>query len=55
MEGVETKVLDEEFDLPNMGYSSLFVVPLGYSDPKADYNGALPKSRLPREEIITEV
>lgn len=55
MEGVETKVLDEEFGLRELGYSSLFVVPLGYSDPKTDYNAALPKSRFPREEIITEV
>lgn len=55
MEGVETKVLDEEFGLREKGYSSLFVVPLGYSDPKTDYNAGLPKSRFPREEIITEL
>lgn len=55
MEGIETKVLDEEFRLRELGYSSLLVVPLGYADRDADYNLALPKSRLPREEILTEV
>ncbi len=55
MEGVETKVLDEEFGLRDKGYGSLFVVPIGYSDPSEDYNKSLPKSRLPLEEIITDV
>ena len=55
MEGIETKLLDEEFGLREMGYASLAVVPMGYADPAADYNRALPKSRLPREEILTEV
>lgn len=55
MEGVETSVLDAEFGLREMGYSSLFVVPLGYADPKTDYNGQLPKSRFPREKIMVEV
>lgn len=54
MEGVETAVVDEEFGLREKGYSSLFVVLLGYADPKTDYNATLPKSRLPREEILTE-
>lgn len=55
MEGIETKVLDEEFGLREKGYSSLVVVPLGYRDPKADYNAALPKSRLEYSDILTEV
>lgn len=55
MEGVETAVIDEEFGLRAKGYSSLFVVLLGYADPASDYNAALPKSRLPLQEILTEL
>lgn len=55
MEGVETAVLDTEFGLREKGFASLFVVPLGYSDPDADYNKALPKSRLEYKDILTEV
>lgn len=55
MEGIETKVLDEEFGLREKGYASLLVVPLGYSDNEADYNANLPKSRLPASSILTEV
>ncbi len=55
MEGIDTAVLDEEFGLREKGYASLFVVPIGYSDRDADYNAALPKSRLPESEIITDV
>ncbi|WP_430430866.1 oxygen-insensitive NAD(P)H nitroreductase [Oceanicaulis sp.] len=54
MEGVETAVLDAEFGLREKGYSSLLVVPLGYCDPEADYNKALPKSRLEYTDILTE-
>lgn len=55
MEGVETRVLDEEFGLREKGYASLLVVPLGYADPAANYNGKLPKSRLTHADILTEV
>ncbi len=55
MEGIETAVLDQEFGLREQRYSSLVVVALGYRDTKADYNAALPKSRLPLSEIIAEV
>ncbi|GJM21317.1 MAG: oxygen-insensitive NAD(P)H-dependent nitroreductase NfsB [Planctomycetota bacterium] len=55
MEGIEIKVLDEEFGLREKGYSSLVVVPLGYHDTERDFNAALPKSRLPYAEILTEV
>ncbi|WP_245540370.1 nitroreductase family protein [Paracoccus zeaxanthinifaciens] len=55
MEGVDTAILDREFGLTEKGYASLFVVPIGYSDPEGDYNAALPKSRLSERAIITEV
>ncbi len=55
MEGIDTKVLDEEFGLREKGYNSLVVVPLGYHDAEEDYNAKLPKSRLPYGEILTEI
>ncbi len=55
MEGIETSVLDKEFGLTSKGYTSLVVVPIGYSDPKNDFNASLPKSRLEYSEILTEV
>lgn len=55
VEGIETKVLDEEFGLREKGYNSLVVVPIGYHDKEGDYNAALPKSRLEYSEILTEV
>ncbi|WP_417736837.1 oxygen-insensitive NAD(P)H nitroreductase [Rosistilla oblonga] len=55
MEGIEVKVLDDEFGLRERGYSSLVAVTLGYHDPEADYNAKLTKSRLPYAEILTEV
>lgn len=55
MEGIEVKVLDEEFGLREKGFSSLVVVPIGYHDDELDFNAKLPKSRLPYAEILTEV
>jgi nitroreductase/dihydropteridine reductase len=55
MEGIETKLIDEEFELRQKGYSSLVVVPIGYHEKEADFNAQLPKSRLPLSEIVTEV
>lgn len=54
MEGVNMKVLDEEFNLREKGFTASFVVALGYhaSD---DFNATLPKSRLSKEEIIEEI
>lgn len=55
MEGIDTAVLDQEIGLREQGFSSLVVVPIGYSDEAADFNAALPKSRLPYSDILTEV
>lgn len=54
MEGIEARVLDAEFGLRDKGYSSLVVVPIGYHDQEKDFNAALPKSRLPYSDILTE-
>jgi nitroreductase/dihydropteridine reductase len=55
MEGIEISALDKELGLREQGYTSLVVVPLGYLDPEKDYNAQLPKSRLPLDEILTEM
>ncbi len=55
MEGVDTDALDKEFGLKEKGYSALAVVTVGYHDTDNDYNAALPKSRLPFSEILTEI
>lgn len=54
MEGLDMKVLDEEFGLRDQGYTSAIVVAVGYGT-ESDFNATLPKSRLSREEIIIRV
>lgn len=55
MEGFDPAALDAEFGLAEKGFTSLVVVPIGYSDAATDYNAALPKSRLSYADILTEV
>lgn len=55
MEGFDPKILDAEFGLDKKGYTSLVLVPIGYHDEEKDYNKAMPKSRLPYTDILTEV
>lgn len=54
MEGLDMKVLDEEFGLRKKGFSSAIVVAIGYGA-EDDFNAARPKSRLDREDIILRV
>ena len=54
MEGLDMKVLDEEFGLREKGFSSSFAVAVGFHTDK-DFNKALPKSRLAKEDIIERV
>jgi len=56
MEGIDTKALDEEFGLREKGYSATLAVSIGYRA-ASDFNSTdkTPKSRLPEDEIITEV
>lgn len=54
MEGVDLKILDEEFGLREKGFTSSIVVAVGYHS-EDDFNKKLPKSRLPKEEIIERV
>jgi nitroreductase/dihydropteridine reductase len=54
MEGFDPVALDAELGLAEKGFTSLVVVPIGYSDAATDYNAALPKSRLTFADILTE-
>ena len=52
IEGFDHTVLDEALGLHQRGLRSVVLVALGYRSAE-DFNAALPKSRLPAEEIIT--
>lgn len=54
MEGLDMKVLDQEFGLREKGFSSSIVVALGYGH-ESDFNAKLPKSRLDKKDIIDRV
>lgn len=54
MEGIDVKALDETFGLREKGYTALVMVGLGYRA-EDDFNAKLPKSRLPENEIFTEL
>jgi len=55
MEGIDNEAVDAEFGLAEKGLTCLVVVPIGYRNAAEDYNAALPKSRLPLDEILTEI
>ncbi|WP_282280866.1 oxygen-insensitive NAD(P)H nitroreductase [Pseudomonas sp. PS02302] len=52
MEGFNANSLDQELGLREQGYTALVVVGLGYRG-ESDFNAALPKSRLTREQVFT--
>ncbi|UIF91353.1 oxygen-insensitive NAD(P)H-dependent nitroreductase NfsB [Cupriavidus sp. UYPR2.512] len=52
MEGIDTGPLDLELGLRERGLTSVALVSLGYRSAQ-DFNAALPKSRLSREEVFT--
>ena len=54
MEGLDMKALDEEFGLREKGYTASIVVSVGYRK-ENDFNAQLPKSRLPKEELIERI
>ena len=55
MEGFDPEALDRELGLEAAGYTALVTVALGYRDAAADFNAALPKSRLPESALIVEI
>ncbi|ANN65965.1 oxygen-insensitive NAD(P)H nitroreductase [Bordetella bronchialis] len=52
MEGFDFPLLDAELGLREQGYTSVVLLSLGYHGEK-DFNARLPKSRLPRAQIMT--
>ncbi len=54
MEGLDLKVLDQEFGLREKGFTSSVVVAVGYHQ-ESDFNKTLPKSRLSKDEIIERI
>ena len=52
IEGFDRPVLDEVLGLTERGLSAVVLAALGYRG-EDDFNAALPKSRLPEEEIFT--
>ncbi len=54
MEGLDLKMIDEEFGLREKGFTASFAVAVGYRT-DSDFNKDLPKSRLDKSEIIERV
>ncbi|MCY1398851.1 Oxygen-insensitive NAD(P)H nitroreductase [compost metagenome] len=52
MEGFDAVALDAELGLRERGFTSVVLVALGHRSEK-DFNAALPKSRLPAEQVIS--
>jgi len=52
MEGIDAAALDAELGLSEQGLSSLVLLSVGYHA-DGDFNAALPKSRLPQEQLFT--
>ncbi len=54
MEGLDLKVLDQEFGLREKGFTSSVVVAVGYRR-DSDFNKDLPKSRLAKQDVIERI
>lgn len=54
MEGFDFRALDSELGLREKGFTSVVLVSLGYRS-EDDFNAALPKSRLPRDTVISRL
>ncbi len=51
MEGLDMKILDEEFGLREKGFTASIAVAIGYRA-ESDFNAKLPKSRLNTQDLI---
>ncbi len=54
IEGFDPRILNEELGLRDKGLTSVVLVALGYRSGE-DFNAKLPKSRLPAEQVITDL
>jgi nitroreductase/dihydropteridine reductase len=53
LEGIDQELVAEFFADELIGYECDVALAMGYSDIDKDFNAALPKSRLPKESIVT--
>lgn len=54
IEGFDAKVVNQHFGLTEKGYHATVLAGFGYHS-EADFNADLPKSRLPDEQLFTEL
>lgn len=54
MEGLDFAAIDAELGLAEQGLRSLVAVSLGYHSDE-DFNAGLPKSRLPKQQVISQI
>lgn len=54
IEGFDPRILNEELDLRAKGLTSVVLAALGYRGGE-DFNAALPKSRFPADQVISEL
>lgn len=54
IEGFDKVVVNETFDLPNRGFHATVMAGFGFHC-ETDFNARLPKSRLPENELFTEL
>lgn len=54
IEGIDLKVINQEFDLPENGLTATLVISVGHRK-EDDFNATLPKSRLNIDDIITRI
>ena len=52
LEGIDTKILDQEFGLREKGLTASVMLSFGYHA-EGDFNAKLPKSRLKKEQVFT--
>ncbi|PMH43233.1 NAD(P)H-dependent oxidoreductase [Vibrio sp. 10N.286.49.B3] len=53
MEGIDSELIGQVFAEELAGYQCDVALAIGYHHPTEDYNAALPKSRLDREQVLT--
>ncbi|MEP3350451.1 MAG: nitroreductase family protein [Marinomonas sp.] len=55
LEGIDQELVADVFSEELEGYQCDVALAMGYSDTENDFNAKLPKSRLPKESIITVI
>ena len=53
MEGIDTELVNKEFEVELDGYQCHVALAIGYRHPEDDYNASIPKSRRSFESVFT--